>query len=285
MEASFQEGYVDTHFHIWDLQKFKYPWPTPDMAIYRNYSPEILWSEMQETPLRYGIFVQCLNRSTNEAKWVIEQASKYPFIKGIVAGLDLEDLQIHREIDEIRSLSPLVKGVRHILDEEADDWICRDDVGRGLAVLQEKGLTYDLLVRPHHLKYIPEVIQKYPKLNFVVDHIAKPFIKDKVFDGWKEDMRNIAMFPNVFCKLSGMVTEADWYNWKTEDFKQYVDHIIKIFSPERCMFGSDWPVCSLANSTLKQVFQLMERLLSSCSEQDRQKIFRTNAIKFYNLDL
>lgn len=276
---------VDSHFHVWDLTKFQYPWPTAtEAAIYRNFSPDDLQQNLANTPIRHAVFVQCLNGTPEEAKWVISQAESHPFIKGVVAGIDLTSPQLPEVLDEMQKF-PLFKGVRHILDLEQPDWMTREDVHTGLKVLEDRGIPFDLLLRPPLLKYIPGIVSKFPRLKFVVDHIAKPYIKDKKIDGWKEEIAAIAKYPNVYCKLSGLVTEADWESWKNEDFQPYIDHVLGCFGVDRCMFGSDWPVCTLAKADYKRVFDLLQHLVSSMTVEDKKKIFRENAAKFYKLDL
>ncbi|XP_061165244.1 L-fucono-1,5-lactonase-like [Saccostrea echinata] len=276
---------VDSHFHIWDLKKFQYPWPTSaEEAIFQNFSPHDLETNLTKTPVRHAVFIQCLNGTPDEAKWVISQAEKYPFIKGVVAGIDLTSPKLPEVLDDMQKYA-LFKGVRHILEMEKPDWIIREDVLTGLKVLEEREIPYDLLLRPPHLKYIPSVVSKFPRLKFVVDHIAMPYVKDKKIDGWREEIAEIAKYSNVYCKLSGLVTEGDWNCWKAEDFQPYIDHVLACFGIDRCMFGSDWPVCNLAKADYKTVFDLLQSLLSSMTFEDKKKIFKLNAANFYKLDL
>ncbi|CAH1787465.1 unnamed protein product [Owenia fusiformis] len=276
--------YVDTHFHIWDLKKFNYPWPDADVGlIFRNFTPGDLAKEIEDSPIKHAVFVQCLNGSPEEAEWVFKQAEEFPFIKGVVAGLDLVDSENLSGVIERLSVNPLFVGARHILSMEQVDYIAHEDVMKGLTTLEQKGVPFDLLLQPPHLKYIPAIARQLPNLKMVVDHIAKPYIKDGIIAGWKEDMAEIAKFPNIYCKISGMVTEADKENWKKEDFVPYVQHILDIFGPSRCMFGSDWPVCKLAGSDHGRVLELTNSLLGHLSEQEKIMIFRDNAIRFYNL--
>ncbi|XP_060083912.1 L-fucono-1,5-lactonase-like [Ylistrum balloti] len=281
-----QKGYVDSHFHIWDLQKFDYPWPTSQEGpIYRNVSPKEYVNSLNGTPVRHGVFVQCLNGNPEESKWVMDQAKSYPEVKGVVGGIDLTDPNLRETLTDLRKYH-LFKGVRHILDMEDPTWITRDDVHKGLTVLEELGLTFDLLLRPHHLSYIPGVVAKFPRLKMVVDHIAKPYIKDKKIDQWKLDMSEIAkQSDNLYCKISGLVTEADWNSWQTEDFVPYVQHILSCFGVDRVMFGSDWPVCTLTKASFNDVYDLFNRLISSLSVEDKVKVLRDNAKDFYSLDI
>ncbi|XP_033753661.1 uncharacterized protein y4mH-like [Pecten maximus] len=286
MASCGRHTYVDSHFHIWDLDKFKYPWPTSaEGPIFREVTADEYVNNLQKTPVRYGVFVQCLNGHPDESKWVMEQARSWPEIKGVVGGVDLTDPNIRETLADLRK-NPLFKGVRHILDMEDPTWITRDDVHKGLAVLEELGLTFDLLLRPHLLSYVPSVVAKFPRLKMVVDHIAKPYIKEKKIDQWKLDMAEIAkQSDNVFCKISGMVTEADWESWKPDDFVPYVQHVISCFGVDRVMFGSDWPVCTLAKASFTDVFELFTNLTSNFSTQDKTKMLRENAKGFYSLDI
>jgi len=276
---------IDTHFHVWDFKNFSYNWPTSDLeAIYRPFSLTDFEQEKAPTPVKYGVFVQCLDRTPDEAEWVLKQCKLHPFVKGVVAGLDLQSPQLAATLDKL-SQYPEFVGARHILDNESPDWIAKDDVSAGLWLLEERGYTYDLLLRPHLLKYIPEVVRRHPRLKFVVDHIAKPLIKDGVVEGWKKEMEAIAQFPNVYCKISGLVTEADWDSWKRDDFKEYVEHILSIFGEDRVMFGSDWPVLKLAHADYSGVYNLAVELTQHLPEEAKRKLFAENAKIFYNMKI
>jgi len=290
---------IDTHFHIWDFDLRKtftktdgsFDWPDESLPkIHRN----ILAAEAEEELIKSGveaaIFVQCLNRSEEEVRWVEKMAEKHKVIKGIVGGLDLtqDPEELRKQIKSI----PLLLGVRHILDFEQEDWLTREEVHKGLQVLMEEGKVFDCLVRPHILKHVATVAAKFPNLRMIVDHISKPYISKGTtvgLSGWKEDMAKAAEHKNVFCKLSGMVTEVDPDNhavpWSAETFRPYAEHCIEVFGAERCMFGSDWPVCKLAGAEHGQVVQLMHDILEKRGEEEKQMIWRENAIKFYKIDL
>ncbi|CAG2212622.1 L-fucono-1,5-lactonase-like [Mytilus edulis] len=278
-------AYVDTHFHIWELDRFDYSWPTKDdKTLFKNFQIEELEEAVKATPVKYAVFVQCLNNKPEEAKWVMELAKNHSIIKGVVAGLDLTSSDLPKVLDDMQQ-NQLFKGCRHILDFEDEKWITREDVFQGLKVLEDRGLTFDLLLRPHLLKYIPDLIRRLPKLKFVVDHIAKPYAKDGKMSPWKEEIASIAEFPNVWCKISGLVNEGDLINWKKEDFQPYVDHVIRCFGIDRCMYGSDWPVCSQAGCKYVDVYSLLNDLLPSLSDEDKEKMFKENGRKFYSLQL
>lgn len=261
------DGIIDTHFHIWDLSLRRtfdktdssFDWPDSSLPlIHRDILIDEAASQLTSSRVDGAIFVQCLNGCPQEVKWVENLATKYPLIKGIVGGLDLtQDPEALRR--QIREFSLLV-GLRHILDVEDHDWLLRDEVQRGLKVVEEENLVFDCLVRPHILKHVATLAPRFPSLRFVIDHISKPYIsqgEERGLSGWREDMTAAAAHENVYCKLSGMVTEVDpdHHNsaWSPDTFKPYVEHCLKVFGVERCMFGSDWPVCRLAGAEHNQV--------------------------------
>ncbi|KAH3842312.1 uncharacterized protein y4mH-like isoform X1 [Dreissena polymorpha] len=276
--------FVDTHFHNWALDKFPYPWPTADMSIYKDYYPCGLENAVADTPVQHAIFVQCLNCSAEEAEWVMDMATRHPIIKGVVAGLDLTSTALAETINRLKPTG-FLKGARHILDMEADDWITRDDVSRGLEILANHNLTFDLLVRPRHLQFIPQVVSKHPRLRFIIDHIAKPNFHDGKMGGWKDEMTEIAQFPNVFCKISGLISEQRTDTWRTIDYKPFIEHVLSVFGSERCVFGSDWPVFELVGATYRESLDHIRALLAHLPAGDQAKIFRDNAVMFYNLNI
>jgi len=292
---------IDTHFHIWDLglrstylkTDQSFDWPDSSLKkIFRNFSSSESAAEHAGSGVEAAIFVQCLNSCPEEIKWVEEQAKEFPVIKGIVGGIDLtqDPEQIYLQIKS----SKLLVGVRHILDVESEDWLLREDVHRGLEVLQQEDLVFDCLVRPPTLKHVSVIASKFPRLRMIIDHISKPFMsrgEEAGLSGWKDDMSKAAAHSNVHCKLSGMVTEVDpEYHqrpWGPQTFKPYVQHCLKVFGTDRCMFGSDWPVCKLAGAELKEVVNVLDDVLDLClvDEKDKNNIFRENSIKFYKLKL
>jgi len=293
------EGIVDTHFHIWDLQlrnTYKktdgsFDWPDASLPkIHRNILAPEAEEELLGSGVKAAIFVQCLNSCVEEVRWVEKLAEKHKIIKGIVGGLDLtQDTEELRR--QIRSF-PLLLGVRHILDCEEEDWLTREDVHRGLQVVMEEGKVFDCLVRPPILKHVATVAAKFPNLRMIIDHISKPYISKGVdlgLSGWKEDMASAALHKNVFCKLSGMVTEVDPVNhaqaWGPHTFRPYVEHCLQVFGAERCMFGSDWPVCRLAGAEHSQVVQVLDQILEGRGDEVKNMIFKQNALKFYKLNV
>jgi len=290
---------VDSHFHIWDFSlRATYPktdasfdWPDETLpVIHKNIQAAEAEREITRSGVEAAVFVQCLNSCPEEVAWVAALAEKHKFIKGIVGGLDLTQ-EKEKLRTQIREAGDLLVGVRHILDVEQQDWILREDVARGLGVLEEEGKVFDCLVRPPTLKHVATIARRFPNLKMVVDHIAKPLMSlgQEGLKGWSADIAEAASCSNVFCKLSGLVTEADpekhEKSWSAETFRSYTDLCLKLFGCDRCMFGSDWPVCRVAGAEHNQVVALLMELLSHISEAEREKIFYSNAVQFYNLKI
>lgn len=219
------------------------------------------------------------------SEWVIDMASRHSIIKGIVAGLEITSPKLE---EVIASLTPsgLLKGVRHLFSwEEEEDWITRQDVGVGLDTLGRHNIPFDLQASPEHLNYIRDVVPKHPGTNFIIDHNAVPPLGTGAMDKWKQDMADVAKFPNVFCKVSGIISDQQPDTWRKIDFQPIIDHVFSIFGVDRCIYGSDWPVFSMAEASYKEYLSLIQNLVSNLNEVDQRKFFRENAIKFYNLNL
>ena len=217
-----------------------------------------------------------------EARWVLRLAEQHDFLAGVVGWVDLASEDCERQLLEFRQFPKFV-GVRHITQDEPDvNFIVREDIVRGLRTLEQHQVPFDLLFYPQHLKHAATLAERLPNLPMVIDHLAKPRIKLGEMTPWVEDLRAAARHQNVYCKLSGLVTEADWEHWRPEDLRPYVRAALDAFGPERLMFGSDWPVCLLAGS-YGQVFAAMREALEECSAGDRERIFGGTAIEFYKL--
>ena len=267
---------IDAHQHFWQVSRFDYPWMSSDLGVlYRDYLPHDLASILERNGVDQTVLVQASN-SVAESRWLLELADANSFIAGVVGWVDLTQL------DELCA-HPKFKGVRHLVESEPDDeWLIQPAVLASLQKLASRGLTYDLLVHTRHLKYVPQVVESCPELRFVIDHLAKPPIARNEINEWSEAMKPVAAFPNVHCKLSGLVTEANWTSWQTDDLRPYVDKVLELFGPDRMMFGSDYPVCLLAAS-YDRVLESFQELLQDLSDADRDKIFSTNAERFYRL--
>jgi len=274
---------VDSHQHFWQVGRFDYPWMTPEVEVLCNdYLPAALEPVLRRNKVGQTILVQASN-SGAETRWLLRLADQHPFIAGVVGWVDLESENVGQQLDELAS-HPKFKGVRHLVESEpADDWLAQDGVIRGLRELSARGLSYDLLVHPRHLKHAKRVVDECPDLQFVIDHMAKPAIARAEIDEWARELRPIASAANVWCKLSGLVTEASWTSWRVEYFIPYVDKALEYFGPERIMFGSDWPVCLLAAS-YEQVLEVFQTLLAGLSEEERDLIFSGNAVHFYRIE-
>jgi len=266
---------IDSHQHFWQLGRFDYPWMSKGV-LYRDYLPADLAPILKQNQIEKTILVQASN-SVAETQWLLELADTNDFIAGVVGWVDLTKL------DQIPTHRKL-KGVRHLVESEPDDdWLIQPSVLAGLRQLSDRGLSYDLLVHTRHLKHVPLVAETCPDLKLVIDHLAKPPIARNEITDWSEAMRPLANYPNIQCKLSGLVTEANWTSWKTDDLRPYVDCALEFFGPDRMMFGSDYPVCLLA-ATYDRVLDSFQEILKDLNEADREKIFSTNAARFYRLD-
>jgi L-fuconolactonase len=275
---------IDSHQHFWQhSQPFDYSWQDAEAlsAIRRDYLPTDLSPLIDEVGVDRTIFVQT-QHNLQENRWVLELASEHDFIAGIVGWVDLASEACEDQLLEFKD-NPKFVGIRHITqDESDDDFIVRPEVMRGLKILEKHRVPFDLLFFVKHLKHATTLARALPELPMVIDHLAKPRIKEQITDDWLDNFRAAAQFPNIHCKLSGMITEADWKNWTPADLKPYVDAALESFGPDRCMFGSDWPVCELAGS-YQQVHQALVDCLGKITESESKAIFGETAAKFYGL--
>ena len=274
---------VDSHQHFWQVGRFDYPWMSPDLGVlFQDYLPAMLEPILRQNLVVQTVLVQASN-SLEETRWLLSLADQHAFIAGVVGWVDLQSEFLAQQLDQFAS-HPKFKGVRHLVESEPDDdWLVQERVIRGLRELESRRLSYDLLVHPRHLKCAEVVVARCPDLPFVVDHMAKPPIASNEIKEWAEGLKQLALYPNVSCKLSGLVTEANWTTWSTEDLRPYVDKALEYFGPGRMMFGSDWPVCLLA-SKYEQVLETYQKVLAQLSEAERENIFSRNATTFYRID-
>lgn len=248
-------------------------------ALYRDYLPDDLAPILKQNGVKQTVVVQASN-SVAESRWLLELADGNDFIAGVVGWVDLISVEIDAQLDELCA-HPKFKGVRHLVESEPnDDWLAEPAVLAGLRKLSERGLSYDLLVHTRHLQYVPQVVERCPDLALVIDHLAKPPIARNEIKEWSEAMKPVARYPNIHCKLSGLVTEASWSSWQTSDLRPYIDYALELFGADRLMFGSDYPVCLLAAS-YERVLESFQELLG---DSDRDKIFSQNAARFYRLN-
>jgi len=273
---------IDAHHHFWQLGRYDYVWMSPDLqGLQRDFGPDDLQPILSSHNINRSVLVQTLS-SDKETRWFLELANQYEFIAGVVGWVDLTDPHVGDQLDEL-SNSPKFLGVRHQVHDEPDpDWLGRGDVWHGLRELERRSLTYDLLIRPSHLEISRRVAKKFPDLRFVVDHIAKPEIATHGWKDWAVGIAALAACPNVACKLSGMITEADWVDWQPADLTPYIQHILEHFGTERVMFGSDWPVCLLAG-TYDQVLDGLTANLDQLSDHQQEDVFGNSATAWYDL--
>jgi L-fucono-1,5-lactonase len=274
---------VDSHQHFWQVGCFDYPWMTPEVEVLcHDYLPPALAPVLQRNGVENTILVQASN-SLEETRWLLQLAEQNSFIAGVVGWVDLTADGFAEQLAEF-TRHPRFKGVRHLVESEPqDDWLMQPRVRANLRELARRGVAYDLLVHTRHLKCASMVADSCPELRLVVDHMAKPAIARGQIDDWSRGLSEMAARPNVWCKLSGLVTEADWTSWRAEELKPYLDSALEAFGPQRMMFGSDWPVCLLAAS-YDQVLEAFEQLLVDVDEENKRRIFSENAIEFYRIE-
>lgn len=273
---------IDSHQHFWDIGRFRYPWmPEGESPLRRNFLPPDLEPILQRNRFDGSVVVQA-NVVIEETHWLLELAEQHEFIRGVVGWVDLTDPHVGATLDELQR-HPKFKGVRHLVHDEPNvNWLIREDVVGGLGELARRGISYDLLLRPPHLPLVPRLAERIPELRMVIDHIAKPLIAIQRMDGWAEDMEAASKVPHICCKLSGMITEDDPHGWKAERLGPYVQHVFSLFGPDRLMFGSDWPVCTLAG-TWKEVLAAFTQAVGPQPMEVREKLLGETAAKFYGL--
>ena len=273
---------IDSHQHFWSYSAREYPWISDGMQRLRqDFLPADLEREWTQVPLAGSVAVQA-RQSLEESRWLLQLAENHQRILGVVGWVNLQSEAVDQELAELSRHRAFV-GVRHVVQDEPDDaFLLRPEFLRGLARLREFRLAYDLLLFPKHLRPALQVVRQFPDQRFVLDHISKPAIKTGELSPWQEDIRELARCPNVWCKISGMVTEARWGGWKRNDFRPYLDVVCEAFGEDRLMFGSDWPVC-LVSGSYPEVFGIVEDYLQSWSPLAQEKILGRNAATFYNL--
>jgi L-fuconolactonase len=278
---------VDAHHHFWDPARADYPWLTDELApIRRAFGPDDLAPVIEASGVEATILVQTRS-SVEETAEFLATAAAAPFIRGVVGWVDLTDPDVDDHIAELRQGpgGERLVGLRHQVQDEQDPlWLLRDDVRRGIRAVGRAGLAYDLLVRSRELPAAREVVAEMPDVRFVVDHLAKPPIRDgaRGLQPWADLIAEFAGLPNAWWKLSGLVTEADWSDWRPGDLEPFVDHALAVFGPERLIFGSDWPVCLLA-ARYDRVVAVARELLAGLSELERGAVFGGNAEMLYGL--
>lgn len=273
---------IDAHQHFWKYDPVTHGWISEEMKnIRKDFLPEDLVAVMEKNGVKGSVAVQA-DQTEAETDFLLDLCSRYDFIKGVVGWIDLQSPRLAERLNYYSQFKAL-KGFRHILQGEAQrDLSLQQPFLNGISLLAQFDLTYDILILPDQLRYIPALVARFPDQRFVIDHLAKPGIKDGELNGWKKDIEQVAQYDHVSCKLSGMVTEADMTSWKADDFTPYMDVVVNAFGVERIMYGSDWPVC-LAAADYTQVINLVRSYFSDFSAEEQQLVFGQNAVNFYQL--
>lgn len=276
---------IDSHQHFWEYDPSQYPWIKSDWSIRKSFLPLDLKPHLDRCGFDACVAIQA-RQTLEETTWLLELAKKHPFIAGVVGWINLLVDREKAVADQLKRIDrQKLVGVRHVVQDEPDDrFMLRSDFQTGIRALQEYGLAYDILIFPKQLPAAIQLARKFPEQPFVLDHIAKPAIKDGVMVGWREQIRELAKEPNVYCKLSGMVTEAHWTEAKPTDFRPYLDCVWDAFGEDRLMIGSDWPV-SLLSADYDTTMNLVEDYLRQFPAATQAKILGANAARFYKLKL
>jgi len=273
---------IDSHVHFWKYDKKTYDWIDNSMkTLQQDYLPEHLSLVARRNNVDGVVAVQA-TQTELETHFLVELAKTHSIIKGVVGWIDLQAGNIEERLRYF-SQYPIIKGYRHVVQGEPNDFLYRENFRRGVAALQAYNYTYDILIFHHQLQPAIDFVKAMPAdMPFVIDHCAKPDIRHKHIDEWKRAMKEIATFPNVSCKLSGLFTEAAWKEWSAADFYPYLDVVFEAFGPNRLLFGSDWPVMLLSGIYI-QWKSLLEKYMENFTPEDREKVLGGNAIQFYNL--
>lgn len=274
---------IDAHHHLWNYTRQDYGWISEGMLpLRRDFSPADLQHEMAAAKVDGAITVQA-RQTLEETRWLLKLAVENPFLRGVVGWAPLASADFPRYLEEFDG-NPKLKGLRHVIqDEPQDDFILREDFNRGIARLTGAGLVYDILIYEKHLPFAAEFVDRHPNQVFVLDHLAKPPIREGRISSWRERLKNLAARPHVYCKLSGLTTEADWSHWTIDDLRPYFETALECFGPSRLLAGSDWPVCLLATS-YHRWWHTLEELTLSLSPSEQNAVLGENAVRVYRLE-
>jgi L-fuconolactonase len=275
-------NYIDSHMHFWDRDLMPYGWLHEVPSIWDRHVPQTLHAEAGGDLPEKIVFVECGAPWLDELKWVERLAAGEPRIRGIVAKMTVNaGVQTAADIAEVRN-HPLVRGVRHHFEHDGVDYCARPEFIAGVRRLAAAGLSFDICCKHPQLPAVIELVRSCPDTRFILDHAGKPGIRTGVLDPWREHIRALASMPNVACKLSGLVTEADTRRWGTGDLNPYVSHLLDTFGPPRLLFGGDWPVAKLASGYLRWLDTVRE-MLAHLSKAEQAAIFRENAARVYRI--
>lgn len=272
---------VDAHQHFWNYDASRDTWMTDEMSVLKSdYLPSHLLEEIKRHGIDGCVSVQA-GQSENETFFLNQLAERHNWIFGVVGWIDLQGADIEARLEYFSSFKK-IKGWRHIVQSEPQGFLARHAFLTGMKVLSRYNFTYDILIYPNQIDEATNFVKQFPDQKFVVDHLAKPVIRNGEFEYWSEKMKILSQYPNVYCKLSGMVTEAKWNAWHNQDFIPYIDEIVNHFGTDRLMYGSDWPVC-LLSATYGSQLKVVADYFLSFSQNEQSKIFGDNACRFYSL--
>jgi L-fuconolactonase len=273
---------IDAHVHFWRYDASEYPWIDDAMAVLRrDFLPEDGKREMDRAGIDACVAVQA-RQTLEETRWLLGLADTYSFIAGVVGWVDLQSDDAVCQLEQV-GRHPRLVGVRHIVQDETDDrFLLRPAFCRGISLLDDLDLAYDILIYPKHLKVAADFVSRFPRNRFVIDHLAKPSVRSGEMREWERDLRRLAAFPHVFCKISGLVTEALWDQWKPADLRPYLDVAFDCFGTHRLIAGSDWPVCTVA-ADYGRTLSVLTAYLARYSAAEREGVMGRNAQRFWNL--
>ncbi len=273
---------IDSHQHFWNYNASRHAWIDDSMtAIRKDFMPNDLEPILKENNVDGCIAVQ-VDQTLDETKFLLDLSKKHDTIKGVVGWVDLLSVSVEDQLESFSSFEDL-KGIRHIVQAEPEGFMLRNDFQNGIAKLSKYNLSYDVLVYPNQLSNAVQLISKFPNQVFILDHIAKPYIKERKIKNWEQHISELAKFPNVYCKISGMVTEANWNQWTYNDFVPYLDVVFNAFGTDRVLFGSDWPVCLLA-AKYNEVKHIITKYIAAFSSEEQRQIMGGNTINAYSIN-
>ena len=274
---------IDAHLHLWKYSVSEYGWISEEMQVLRrDYLPPELWSEMKIAAVKGAIAVQA-RQTIEETRWLLALASQHAFLAGVVGWAPITSTEFPRQLGSLVAHSKL-KGLRHVLQDEPDDtYMLSGEFQRGISALGSTELVYEILINEHQLPYATKLVCRHPNQIFILDHLAKPKIRTAELSPWRERLRALAEHRNVYCKLSGMVTEADWEHWTADDLRPYAEIALQCFGTSRLIAGSDWPVCTLASSYGKW-WSVLRELISGLSDAEQECVLAGNASRVYRLE-
>lgn len=274
---------IDAHQHFWNYDPADYAWISDAMPALKCHRLPSDFKPLLDAAGFDGCVAVQARQSIEETRFLLDLAHRYPFVRGVVGWIDLFSPEVEQQLELFAADAKLV-GIRHIVQDEPDDrFLLREDFGRGIAALARFRLAYDILIYPRQLPAAIEFVAQFPQQRFVLDHIAKPLIGERRLEPWATHIRELARHSNLYCKLSGMVTETTWKQWRPQDFRPYLDVVLESFGPQRLMIGSDWPVCTLSGE-YPDTMRIVMDYISHLSPAEQDAILGGNCARFYQLD-